>query len=242
LRKLILLFILSVPTLTLKAQDSYNFTKYGVGFNASYAHPYADLEAAKQSYTFSVAGYYNLTPYIPIGLEIQFGQLAGGSVLTDPAKREYNNHFKALIAHGDVQLGQLIDYSGSFLMRLAKDLYMGTGVGVISNNMAFIQRTNLVPSTGYPVGTYTFPGKNTSLNLLVPIRFGYEYKIYDSFDEPFLGISIGYTHNLTWGEGLDGYTDPSSGFKNNAQDQYSQIVVGVRFNFGSSIPFTKQIN
>jgi hypothetical protein len=47
---------------------------------------------------------------------------------------------------------------------------------------------------------------------------------------------------MTWGEGLDGYTDPGSGFKNNSQDQYRQIVVGIKINFGSVVPYTKQIN
>jgi hypothetical protein len=242
LRKFTLFFILGFFALFVKAQDSYNFTHYGIGFYGSYNYPYADLKTGNNGKTYAVAGYYNLSPYIPLGLEVQFGKLSGGSIITDPNKRQYENSYKAVIAHGDFAFGEVIDYDGSFFKHLVKDLYVGTGIGVISNNMTFVQRTNLVPSAQYPVGTYTFPGNNSSLNLLVPLRFGFDFKIYDSYAEPFMSINIGYVHNLTWGEGLDGYTDPASGFKNNAPDQYRQIVVGLKFNFGSSVPYTKAIN
>jgi len=241
LKKFVLLFILGVSSLVLKAQDSYNYSPYGIGFFASYNLPYADLKIANRGKTYNITGYYNLTPYIPLGAEVQFGDISGGSTTLDQSGRQYDNHYKAFIIHGDFALGEAIDYEGNFFLRLVKDLYAGTGFGLISNNMAFIQRTNLY-ATGYPVGTYVFPGANKSLNLIVPIRFGYEFKIYNAYDEPFIGLNIGYIHNITWGEGLDGYIDPPTGFKNNSPDQYSQIVVGIKINFGPSIPYTKQIN
>ncbi|WP_299512577.1 hypothetical protein [Mucilaginibacter sp.] len=242
MKKFSLLFLIIISALSLKAQDSYNFSKYGLGFFASYNKPYADLKEANRGKTYNITGYYNLSPYMPIGLEFQTGELSGGSIITDANRRQYDNKYKAFILHGDLGLGEVLDYEGDFFMKIVKDFYVGTGVGLISNNMAFIQRTNLDPNDGYPIGTYTFPGKNSSLNLLVPIRFGYEFKIYNGYDEPFIGINIGYIHNLTWGEGLDGYIDPPSHFKNNSQDQYSQIVVGIKFNFGAASSYTKQIN
>ncbi|MES2376794.1 MAG: hypothetical protein V4553_09460 [Bacteroidota bacterium] len=223
------------------AQDSYNFSQLGIGFFGSYNFPYADLKQANQGKTFNITGYYNLTPYVPLGLEVQFGNISGGSIVTDASRRQYENHYMAVIVHCDFSLGEVIDYDGNFFLKFAKDLYIGTGFGMINNKMAFIQRTNLLDQ-GYPVGTYTFPGQDASANLIVPIRFGYEFKIYNAYDEPFIGLNIGYIHNMTWGEGLDGYTDPGSGFKNNAQDQYRQIVVGIKINFGTAVPYTKQIN
>ena len=96
-----------------------------------------------------------------------------------------------------------------------------------NNNMAYIQRVQ--PTTGY-----VFPGKDKSLNLMVPIRVGYELKIYNSFGEPFIGINLSYIMNVTWGEGLDGYGDSSDDFKNNTPDLYRQISLGIKVNFGPS--------
>ncbi|MFD2863567.1 hypothetical protein ACFSYC_02600 [Mucilaginibacter antarcticus] len=230
-------------TLITRAQGgSYNYGRYGIGFNASRNRPYADLKQANDGKSFNVTGYYNVTPYIPLGLEIQSGDLSGGNIVTDQYKRQYKNQYVAVIAHGDFTLGEIIDYDNSFFMHLFKDIYFGTGVGLVSNKMTFIQRTNLNPSDVYPVGSYTFPGQDKSMELMVPLRVGIDLKIYNSYSEPFMSVNIGYIHNVTWGEGLDGYTDPASGFKNNSPDQYRQIVVGVKFNFGSTVPYTKSIN
>ncbi|MCC8424660.1 hypothetical protein [Mucilaginibacter sp. UR6-11] len=242
MRKLILFFILVGAGAAVRAQTSYNYGKYGIGFFASSNFPYADLKTANKGKTYNITGYYNLTPYVPLGLEFQFGGLSGGSIVTDESRRQYDNHYKAFIFHGDFALGQIIDYDRDPFMKVIKDFYMGTGVGIINNNMAFIQRTNLNGSPNLPPGTYTFPGQNSSTNLVIPIRFGYEFKIYNGYDEPFMGINIGYIHNVTLGEGLDGYSDPGTGFKNNSPDQYRQIIVGVKINFGQSVPYTKAIN
>ena len=77
---------------------------------------------------------------------------------------------------------------------------------------------------------------------MIPLRVGYEYKFYNAYAEPSICISIGYTHNFTFGENLDGYTDPPTNFRNNSLDQYRQITIGVRYNFGELIPFNKKIN
>jgi hypothetical protein len=69
---------------------------------------------------------------------------------------------------------------------------------------------------------------------MIPIRLGYEYAVTNDFGEPIFRVTLSYEHNLVFGEGLDGYNDPSSHFKNNNLDQYRQITIGVKFNFGSN--------
>src|SRR6185295_10764919 len=99
---------------------------------------------------------------------------------------------------------------------------MGTGFGFISNNLV-TQRTSPTDPT------YVFPGSDNGLNIMVPIRFGYEIKIMNAFGEPFIRIDLGYIHNVVFGNGLDGYADPASHFKNNFPDQYRQISFGIKY-------------
>jgi hypothetical protein len=242
LRKFILFFILITPALSLRAQDSYNYSVYGIGASVSQVYPFDDLKIANKSYSFSLSGYYNWTPYVNFAAELQVGSLSGGSIVLDESKRQYDNHYKALVFHGDIALGELIDYSESGFLGRIKDFYAGTGLGFISNNMAFIQRYNIDSGSGYAPGTYRFPGDNSSINIMIPVRFGYEFKIYNEYDEPYIGINIGYIHNVTFGENLDGYTDPPNHFKNNSPDQYRQIVIGIKYNFGPITSYTKKIN
>ena len=156
----------------------------------------------------------------------------------DKYGRQYTNSYKALVLHGDFQLGAAIDYEGSWVLKLVKNFYGGTGIGFISNTNK-VQRTNVYPQNG-PL-TYVFPGKDNSLDIMVPFRFGYEFKIFDSYDEPGMAIDIGYVHNFAFGEGLDGYNDPPTKFKNNATDQYTQIVIGFKYFFGNVVSYNKLI-
>ncbi|HWZ34744.1 MAG TPA: hypothetical protein VNW51_01220 [Mucilaginibacter sp.] len=238
---IILIFFAGVVNAQTHDRYSYSYTKLGIGVFGGMNTPYVDLKQSNKGKSFSLIGYYNITPYLPLGLEIQSGELSGGSIITDPSKRQFDNQYKAIFVHGDCSLGQILDYEDNFFLGIAKDFYMGTGVGVISNNMKFIQRYNLV-TYQYPLLTYRYPGEDKSLSLAVPIRFGYEFKIYDSWGEPFIGINIQYVHTIAFNDELDGYNDPSTIFKNNSLDQYSLLQVGIKVNFGQSVPYTKKIN
>jgi len=233
-KKLLLFFSLIVTAVAAKSQ-SYNYNMFGVGANVSAVYPYADLPIGKYSIAFNLTGYYNFSPYIPIGLEFQTGTLSGGDRKLDVHGRQYTNSYKALIVHADIYAGQLLDYDFNAFKRVIKDFYVGAGVGVINNNLTDIVRVQ-------PGKDYVFPGTNKSSNIVVPLRVGYEFRINNNFGEQFMGINVGYITNITWGEGIDGYADPASQFKNNALDQYSQIVVGVKFNFGPSRSFYKLID
>lgn len=233
-KKLFLFFFLSGWVFAAKSQ-TYNYNLFGIGANVSSVYPYADLSIAKTTNAFNITGYYNYSPYIPIGLEYQMGTLAGGGRTADLHGREYTNRYKAVILHADLYLGQILEYDFSTFQHILKDFYIGSGVGLISNNLTDIVRVQ--PATGY-----VFPGTDKSLNIIAPLRVGYEFRINNTFGEQFMGVNIGYITNVTWGEGLDGYGDSAKDFKNNAPDLYRQIVVGIKFNFGPMRSFYKTIN
>lgn len=240
MKKLILLFTFLSVAIVVRAQVGYNYKEFGIGLDISYERGYTNLNRQDQHIGESVSFTYNYSPYIPITAELQFGTLSGGGLTPalDKYGRQYTNHFEGLILHGDFQLGELIDYSESYFNNAVKGFYFGSGGGIIFNSNT-VQRTNVYLQNG-PL-TYVFPGSNSSINLTVPLRFGYEFKVFNEYEEPFMTVNIGYVHSLVFGEGLDGYDDPSNKFKNNATNQYRQIVVGVKFNFGNVTSYTKVI-
>ncbi|MDN5287530.1 MAG: outer membrane protein beta-barrel protein [Mucilaginibacter sp.] len=243
MKKFILFFVISLTTVAAKAQGGYNYSQFGVGVGVGYGRAFADTKRQDYHPAFNINFVYNYGPFIPVALEFQFGTLSGGgrTIDKDPYGRIYKNNYKALILHADLQAGDIMDYSNSNFLNMLKNFYIGTGIGAINNKMADIQRTNLYPQNG-PIGTTIgFEGKDKSTNLLIPLRFGYEFKIFDSYDEPSYTITIGYQHNITFGEGLDGYNDNPDKFKNNAPDQYAQLTIGFKFSFGNSVSYTKQI-
>jgi hypothetical protein len=183
---------------------------------------------------------YYASPYLPVTAELQTGRLWGGSRVSDPYGREYENNYTALFIHADLQLGQVIDYYYSGFNEIIKNLYFGSGVGFVSDDIQN-QRTNLFYQSGHEPGTYTFPGSNSSIDFSIPLRTGYEFKFYNEYDEPYLRLDIDYTHTFVFGEGLDGYDDPSNKFKNQNPDQYRMIAITLKYNFGLIRAFTKRI-
>jgi hypothetical protein len=240
LKKLILLFVFLFSVLVSKAQMGYNYKEFGVGLDIFSELGYTNVQKQYRHIGENLNFTYNYSPYIPVTAELQFGHLSGGGLTPalDKYGREYTNNYEGLIVHADFQMGEVIDYSQSDVLNILKNFYFGSGGGIIFNSNT-VQRTNIYPINGST--SYVFPGSNSSINLTVPLRFGYEIKFYNDFEEPYMAIDIGYIHNLVFGEGLDGYDDPSSKFKNNATNQYAQIVIGVKFNFGNVTSFNKLI-
>jgi hypothetical protein len=218
------------------AQGSINYASFGFGLNAGINKPLADLRKQIVNNSYSATAYYYYTPYVPIALEFQVGKLAGGgnTVAEDKDTRRFLNNYKALMLHIDVQLGEIIDYQGNTFLNVAKNFYAGLGIGGISNKVD-VNRQSLLDNT------YTFPGKDNSINIIVPLRVGYEFKFYNTYDEPNIRLDIGYQHYFTFGEGLDGYADPPIKFKNNAPDQYRTIMVGIKFLIGGENSYEKDI-
>lgn len=229
-------FLLTAALFTafiLKAQDNYYYQKLGLGFDLSSVEGYTKLKTQYGHAAADVSFLYNYSPYLHVAAEFQAGRLSGGGPTTDidPYGRSYTNNYKALIFHADVMAGTIINYTDSGFLNFLKNFYIGSGFGFVFNNNK-VQRTNIIAANG-PL-TYVFPGKNTSVNLDVPLRVGYEFKVFNTLDELKMAVVIGYIHSFVYGEGLDGYDDPSPHFKNNAPNQYRQIVIGYRYFLGSN--------
>lgn len=236
MKKYILVFVAVVLAASAKAQSGYNYYEWGVGGGAFYERGYTNITQQNNHVGFNLNAVYNYNPYLPIEAEIQVGQLSGGGLTPnlDPYGREYTNNYKAIIFHADFQLGAGIDYHDSWILNIVKNFYSGGGFGFISN-------TNKVQRTSIYQPSYVFPGHDNSVDFMVPLRFGYEFKIWDSYNQPAFAIDLGYIHTIAFGEGLDGYDDPSSKFKNNAPDQYRQICIVFKYYFGRVTSYNKLI-
>ncbi len=230
-----LIVILLLCSKILSAQSSYNFTGYSVGAGGGIARADADLAQHISKSAFFVNFNYNYSPFTTFTAEVQAGNLAGGNPKTDKDTRAFVNGFKAILFYVDFQAGEIIDYDNRPVLNVIKNFYAGTGFGAIHNQMTFIQRNSIIDPS------YVFPGQNASTELMLPLRIGYEFKFYNQYLEPFVRLSVGYQMNWVYGEGLDGYNDPSSIFKNNHVDRYSLTSICLKYSFGNPVSYKKPI-
>ncbi len=228
---------------TVKAQSGFNYYEFGVGAGASYGKAEADLKKQDYHPAFNLNFVYNYSPYLPITAELQKGTFSGGGPTRaeDLSGRYFTNSYVSFNLHADLQAGEIMDYADSWFLDRVKNFYLGTGIGFIYNNMTRIQRFNQFPENDVVGSPEGFRGADKGFNLILPLRFGYEFKIFDDYDQPRYGIDIGIQHYYDIGEGIDGYNDPSSKYKNNALDQYTFITIGFKYNFGNTTSYNKLI-
>lgn len=227
-----LLLLLLICTVAVYAQDGYYQP-----FSASAGYGVTVANAGEQTLTSSNAANLNLsyyfTPFVSVSFEGQFGKLTGGDAMHDAFAKQFVNSYSAFMVHFDVQAGEFIDYSQSPFLNGLKNIYAGIGAGTLQNKITNIQTINPDAAATSPL-TYLA----TSSNIVVPLRLGYEIKIFNKYDEPQFRFDIGYSLNTAFGKGLDGYT---SIYTKASINYYSYIFAGLKYSFGPVHTYRKPV-
>jgi hypothetical protein len=229
-RTTLLTLLTCFTALVSKAQIGYDYSQYDVGFSVGFNQFYGDVLTSKSTKGVNFNFNYNQTAYLNYIFEYQAGKLAGGDAVNDPLGRQFSADYQYYAFRLQLQAGEIIDYSDSPLANAMKNLYVGTGIGIIFDNISSINRY----STKFP-GYYT-PGLNKSQETFLPVRIGYEFKIFNQYKRPDVKIDLGYQYNFVFGDELDGF---KAGHLN---DGYSQLTIGVKFSVGGVTSYRKQIN
>jgi len=225
LKTTLLTTIVCFSTFIAKAQLGYNFSQVdlGVGIGLNQVSDGITPKTMTQSIHFNFT--YNKTPYTNFVFEAQFGKLAGGdSTSAKSGGLQYNNNYAAFLFRGQLQLGEILDYQRSPFYNALKNLYVSAGLGFVVNHITSISR----------IGSFT-PGLDNSNLPFIPVRLGYEFKIFNSYQQPNIKIDLGLQYNYVLGDNLDGYATGTN-------QAYIQYTLGVKFAIGSgNTSYKKQI-
>ncbi|SDG07479.1 hypothetical protein SAMN05421827_103143 [Pedobacter terrae] len=212
------------------AQSSYFNMSYGFGGGIN--NSYTDVYQGSIGYTTYGVFDFHITPFVTLGLEGQYGLIQGGDIETDPNNRQFVNKYTALSANVKLMLGEVVDYYQSEFLYKIRGLYAGLGIGIINNNITDIVRIKPAWAASNP-GYGPFPGENKTLNMMVPLNLGFNYYINDGYGYMRYVINFNAQSTVTLGEGLDGYNDVRTQFKNFSPDIYSSFTLGFRYMLGN---------
>lgn len=230
LTKLFLICLICLGTFTAKAQLGYEYGEYDLGFAGGLSTVAGDAETKVSTKTAHFTFTYNPSPFINYVLEAQTGDLKGGDALTTSSGRQFTNNYVAVFLRGQVQAGELMDYSRSRIKNALKNLYISTGVGYMVNKMTYINRESVLTPG------YITDGLDHSNSIIIPARIGYEFKIFNSYNQPVVKIDLGYQINFAMDDNIDGFTAGAQ------KDKFSQITLGVKFSVGTINSYRKQIH
>ncbi|MBS7563960.1 hypothetical protein KHS38_06045 [Mucilaginibacter sp. Bleaf8] len=230
MKKILITLLICSASVLAKAQIGWNYAQYDFGVSGALNYAYTDAETVNGAAGLNLNLTYNYTPFINYIAEVQYGRLKGGDHQRTLSGREFNNQYTAVSLRAQLQAGELLDYAHDGFTNALKNFYISAGVGAIYNNMKEIYRNSLY------VPGYTSTGRNTSTELFIPLKAGYEIKIYNNYDEPSVKLDFGYQYNPVFGDQLDGI---KAGKRN---DSFSQFVVGIKFAIGGITSYRKQIS
>lgn len=217
-----------------------NYFKWSYGFGAGPNYSKTDVQEGNWGYTIYGTIDHHFTPFLTGGLEAQYGMVQGGDIETDLHNRQFVNKYNGINANVKLMLGELINYNKTNFLYSIRGLYAGIGIGAIKNKITDIVRYK--PSwAAYDPGYGPFPGKNKGVDLWVPINFGMNFYINDGYGYVRYVINVNAQGNFAFGEGLDGYNDPSTKFKNYDPDTYNVYSVGFKYYFGNIKVYRKTL-
>ncbi|RFZ90430.1 hypothetical protein D0C36_21810 [Mucilaginibacter conchicola] len=233
LKSTLFTLLLSAITVVSKAQIGYDYAQYDLGLGGAFNTVYGDAESLKSTPSIAVSFNYNQTPYANYIFELQSGNLEGGSI-TSATGRYFKNSYTALVFRGQLQAGEIMDYSGGGIMGGLKNLYLSTGVGYVLNDMKKINRESYVLEYNDGTPFYT-GGLNKSNELYIPARIGYEFKFFNQYNQPSFKLDIGYQLNFDLTDNLDGFTAGKN------KDVWSQISINLKFALGGVTSYRKTL-
>lgn len=229
--KLSIIILFCSVSFLAKAQVGFDYAQYDVGFAAGIDQASSsDVQTLKTTPSINLNFTYNQSPYLNYVFNVEVGRLKGGSPNTT-TQRQFENHFSAYTFRVQVQAGELIDYSQSAIANAFKNLYLSSGLGYINNNVVFRTDDVLLLDEGK-----VLPYEPKTNEIFIPIRLGYEFKFFNSYNQPAVKIDLGYQYNFIMGDQLDAYV---AGAHN---DAYSQITLGFKFAIGGVTSYRKQIH
>ena len=236
------IIFLAVPLLMFakfsNAQSNYFKWDYGINVGPNYSK----TDVYKGSWGYTIAGTidHHLTPFVTAGLEAQYGMVQGGDIVTDPHNRQFVNQYTAVNFNMKFALGEFINYNKTDFLYNIKGLYIGSGIGAIKNKITDVVRYK--PSwAAFDPGYGPFPGEDKSTNLWVPVNLGINFYINDGWGYVRYVINVNAQSNFTFGEGLDGYNDPATKFKNYDPDTYNVYSIGFKYYFGNIKVYRKTL-
>lgn len=188
---------------------------FAIGLGGGLADSYTDRSKSERGYIAQGSLDYYFTPYLNAGLEIQGGTISGYNEHSQGGQKlGFDSEFVTLQIRGKVHAGEFtarqrrykLSYD-TFLNRLFKGLYLGSGGGVIvirsrpNSEASYHNKEAYLPAMG---GIDLYLGNDSRLLL-----------------------NANYQVNFVLGDKIDGVVNPGS-----RNDMFSSLTIGFAYKFG----------
>jgi len=209
-------------------EPSGTFDNYNIGVGAGFTTMYGDLQQSGHLPVYMINVSRPLIPIITLALEIQHGAFTSST----PANAwtsglSETNHFTTVGLNGNLSLSSIIPYPQNAFTKALSSFYVGTGIGVIDNNLTNI--TDKFRPTDPQ--TISFDIEKSSITEVVPFNLGFNINLKKFLVEG-TRLNVNYELAYAFNDYVDGYSFISNSPKKEYNDIYSILSVGLSFPLG----------
>ncbi|MES2702204.1 MAG: hypothetical protein V4649_06170 [Bacteroidota bacterium] len=208
--------------------SAYNSNDYSLGVGLGSSKMYGDLPYSNPQPVYIADFNKNLKAYFILGWQVSIGDLSSRDPYTH--MRSFN-HFTSVQQNVTMEMGALFSlfdksYDENPLLYLLSGAYVGTGIGIINNDVKRIADVNVEVLPGITSSSNP-PILTNSTALFIPINVGYNLHIPKlwKFKGAMFYANFQYTNTLS--DYVDGYKLPFKANKKN--DVYTVMSIGFRF-------------
>lgn len=205
--------------LPLYAFPQLNFKKMTISAGGGIAIPHTDITEFNVEPVFNGGFHYNITPFAALGLDAEVGKLSGNY----HDMHTFSNKLVAAAVDGRLQMGQFTGLNPTGFSAVLSRLYVGAGIGMIHSNA----------ESGPPDAMEEELRKYKGTDIIAPVFAGANIPLMKELDLEILSLFINYRLNISFTDELDALASSGS----TANDYFSTLSVGIRFNFGPKGPY-----
>jgi len=224
MRKKLLFTLLAILCFKIGIVSAQFSRPVSVGAGAGATFNMTDLGNVETKFAFYGEADYLINPFISVGLHGEKGTLSGNGYNSD-----FENRYFAGNINGKVRVGQFMGHADNYsnytlgantFSRILSNVYLGAGAGLVKNRIA----RHL--SSEYAEGIASQGGELADdlgeVHFVIPLNVGVDIPFGRTLYGPQWAINVNYQHTLTTNDNLDG-------IKNNNNDQYGFVSLGVKY-------------
>jgi len=231
--RIILLSVLAALTISsataqVRLDPYYPYSKYTLGLGMGFSEIYGNLDHSNSEPMFRLNFDRNANAWVSFGAELQHGALSDYKNKTHWTNGlSVYNQITTFDLNGKMALGELFKGPNSFGMKTLFGLYVGLGVGVMSNNVSNITLKFKSKDKLYITDQDQQAIKRHTTNLYMPFNLGFNLHLTKR-----CMFNINYQFCYAFSDYLDGYNFPRPQADNYYNDMYSVLSFGLSFYLG----------
>ncbi len=208
----------------------YPYSQWTFGVGMGYSRMYGDWDNSNPEPVYKVNIQRNGNEWTNLSLDVQRG------ALNDYERRNHwtsglssYNKFTSATLMGNVSLGELFGWPPNFVAKTLYGIYLGAGVGYMSNNITNIT-LKFRNSDKYLITDYDQDNiKTKSKNIFLPANLGITLHFTKS-----VMVNVNYQLSYAFSDYVDGYNFKAPSATNQYNDIFSVLTFGLHFYIGET--------